>query len=147
MKTTRVVHCKREQYDVYVGRPSKWGNPFTHIDDRKTAAQFIVGSREEAVTAYREWILNGDGQHLLADLHELEGKTIACWCAPKLCHGDVLAEIINQRKMTKEEAKTELIKLLEAQIMDLVLMSKIELGDDAIAEITRLKKIIADENI
>jgi len=25
----RVVHCKRAVYDVYVGRPSKWGNPFT----------------------------------------------------------------------------------------------------------------------
>jgi len=27
----RVVHCKREPYDVYIGRGSKWGNPFTHI--------------------------------------------------------------------------------------------------------------------
>lgn len=28
---TKVVHCKKEPYDVYIGRPSKWGNPFTHI--------------------------------------------------------------------------------------------------------------------
>ncbi len=26
--TTRVLYCKKEPYDVYVGRPSKWGNPF-----------------------------------------------------------------------------------------------------------------------
>jgi hypothetical protein len=131
-----------------VGRPSKWGNPFTHIDDRKTAAQFIVASREKAVTAYREWILNGDGQHLLNDLDELEGKTIACWCTPKLCHGDVLIELIEQRKnMTPEEAKTKLIDVLEGQIIDLVLMSKIELGDDVIAEIIKLKKIITYEKI
>ena len=44
--------------------------------------------------------------------------------------------------MNKEQAKDELIKVLEAQVMDLVMMSKIELGDDVIAEIIRLKTII-----
>lgn len=44
--------------------------------------------------------------------------------------------------MTKEEAKTELIELYEIQIMDLSMMSKIELGDDVIEEIIKLRKII-----
>jgi hypothetical protein len=44
--------------------------------------------------------------------------------------------------MNKEEAQAQLINLLEGQIQDLVLMSKIELGDDVIAEIKRLKTII-----
>ena len=44
--------------------------------------------------------------------------------------------------MDKEEAKTQLIELLEGQVMDLTMMSKIELGDDVITEIIRLKKII-----
>ena len=44
--------------------------------------------------------------------------------------------------MTKEQAKDQLIELLEQQIMDLTLMSKIELGDDVIEEIKRLKSII-----
>jgi hypothetical protein len=48
-------------------------------------------------------------------------------------------------EMNKEEAKTQLIDLLENQIMDLVMMSKIELGDDVIAEIKRLKTIINDK--
>lgn len=143
---SRVVHFKKEKYDVYIGRPSKWGNPFTHIDDRKTAAHFIVSSREEAVQKYKEWILEGDGKWLLDHLHELEGKTLGCWCAPKLCHGNALIEIINERKkMSKEEAKTELIKLLMNQVADLTMMSKIELGDDVIAEIKRLKQIINEE--
>jgi len=43
--------------------------------------------------------------------------------------------------MTKEQAKDALLKLYEIQIMDLTLMSKIELGDDVIAEIKRLKKV------
>ena len=46
--------------------------------------------------------------------------------------------------MNKEEAKSELIKLLENQVMDLVAMSKIELGDDVIEEIKRLKAIIKE---
>jgi hypothetical protein len=42
----------------------------------------------------------------------------------------------------KDQIKTQLIELLEQQIMDLTLMSKIELGDDVIEEIKRLKSII-----
>lgn len=44
--------------------------------------------------------------------------------------------------MSREEAKDQLIELLEGQVIDLSLMSKIELGDDVIAEIKRLKGII-----
>lgn len=44
--------------------------------------------------------------------------------------------------MTREEAKDELIEILTNQVMDLTMMSKIELGDDVIAEIVRLKNII-----
>ena len=47
--------------------------------------------------------------------------------------------------MNKEEAKTQLIELLENQIMDLTMMSKIELGDDVITEIKRLKSIINEQ--
>ena len=92
-----VVHCKKEPYNVYIGRPSKWGNPFTHIADKKTAAQFVVSSRDEAVEAYRLWITEGEGKHLLEDLHELRGKVLGCWCAPKACHGDVLLKLIEEK--------------------------------------------------
>ena len=44
--------------------------------------------------------------------------------------------------MSKEEAKDKLIELLFSQVIDLSMMSKIELGDDVIAEIKRLKEII-----
>jgi Domain of unknown function (DUF4326) len=91
----RVVHCKHERYDVYIGRPSKWGNPFTHIQDRKTKAEFIVATREEAIAKYREWILTQPA--LLNDLHELDGKILGCWCKPQSCHGDVLVELIRKK--------------------------------------------------
>ena len=89
-----VVHCKKAPYDVYIGRPSKWGNPFTHLKDGKTLAKHIVGSRDEAVEAYREWITNGEGKHLMKDLPELKNKVLGCWCHPQSCHGDVLSELV-----------------------------------------------------
>ena len=46
------------------------------------------------------------------------------------------------KNMNKEQAKDELIKVLYSQVVDLTMMSKIELGDDVIAEIKRLKDII-----
>ena len=92
---TKVVHCKKELYDVYIGRPSKWGNPFSHIKDGKTMAKHIVGSRDEAVKSYEEWITSGDGKHLMNDLHELKDKVLGCWCHPQSCHGDVLVKLIS----------------------------------------------------
>ena len=79
---TRVVNCKKDDFDVYIGRPGKWGNPFEIGRD---------GSREDVIRKYREWIMGKE--ELLADVKELKGKTLGCWCAPKACHGDVLAEL------------------------------------------------------
>lgn len=89
----RVVHCKKEPYDVYIGRPSKWGNVFTHLPELSgREGMIVVASRSEAIARYREWIL---GQpELLADLPELKGKVLGCWCKPKTCHGDVLLDLI-----------------------------------------------------
>ena len=99
----RVVHCKKEEYDVYIGRPSVWGNPFTHIVDKRTAAQYVVASREEAIAAYHKWITEGEGKWLLERLPELKGKTLGCWCAPKSCHGDVLLKLIEEKYGNDQE--------------------------------------------
>jgi hypothetical protein len=57
---------------------------------------------------------------------------------------DKLMDFINSDgiKVSRESAKSELLELYETQIADLAMMSKIELGDDVISEIQRLKKII-----
>lgn len=83
MPTCRVVHCKHEDYDIYIGRPSKWGNPFVVGRD---------GTRSEVVQKYKDYILSQIDRF---DLSELAGKTLGCWCSPKPCHGDVLAELVN----------------------------------------------------
>lgn len=84
---TQVVHCKKENYDIYIGRPSIWGNPFVIGKD---------GTREEVIKKYRKYILNNI--ELKKQLKYLKGKVLGCWCKPKVCHGDVLAELANKIK-------------------------------------------------
>ena len=79
-----VVHCKRAAHDVYIGRPSKWGNPFVIGRD---------GTRDDVIARYEAWLL--EQPELVAALPELAGKTLGCWCAPRACHGDVLARLAN----------------------------------------------------
>ncbi len=87
-----VVHCKRAAFDVYIGRPSKWGNPFSIGQD---------GSRDEVIEKYRLWILTQPD--LRAALPELEGKILGCWCAPQACHGDVLVALLRARSGSSSE--------------------------------------------
>jgi hypothetical protein len=88
MAATRVVHCKQEPYDVYIGRPSKWGNPFSH---KAGPAQFRVATREDAILRYEAHLRSRPD--LMGALHELRGKALGCWCKPLSCHGDVLAKL------------------------------------------------------
>lgn len=87
-----VVHCKKSPYDIYIGRGSIWGNPYTHIVDRNTKAKYTVATREEAISRYREYVENTP--QLLLRLLELKDKVLGCWCKPLSCHGDVLVELI-----------------------------------------------------
>jgi hypothetical protein len=96
---TRLVHCNKEEYDVYIGRPSKWGNPYTHIADKETLAEFIVETREEAIAKYSDYIKNKP--ELMNALCELEGKVLGCWCSPKSCHGDILIQLLTQKKLNE----------------------------------------------
>ena len=89
--TPRVVHCKREEFDVYIGRGSRWGNPYSHKEG--TLAEHVVGSRTEAIQKFEEYLLSNE--ELMASLPDLKGKTLGCWCKPKSCHGDILLRYAN----------------------------------------------------
>jgi hypothetical protein len=54
----------------------------------------LVTSRDEAVFRYKSHLLSQPD--LMADLHELKGKRLGCYCAPLPCHGDVLAELADE---------------------------------------------------
>ena len=77
---------------IYVGRPSKWGNPYLIRRD---------GDRKRVVERYQErlgFLLTqpGSKEALLKDLEELRGHDLVCWCAPLPCHADVLLELANK---------------------------------------------------
>jgi hypothetical protein len=97
----RVVHCARERYDVYIGRPSIWGNPFKLGPD---------GSREEVIKKYKDWLMGNT--EVLDRLHELKDKTLGCWCKPHACHGDVLVQALealeDEDKQMRLEFETEM---------------------------------------
>lgn len=89
MKRATVVNLRKVDKNdpdvVYIGRPSKWGNPFKigpTMDRSQVIELFEIYFRDhpELMEAARQ---------------ELAGKKLACYCHPKACHGDVLAGFVN----------------------------------------------------
>ncbi len=76
---------------VYVGRPTKWGNPY------------IKGPRKDLIANYQKYI-QFKIQDKQLDIEELRGKDLACWCHtwdgtgtnPRYCHADILLELANE---------------------------------------------------
>jgi Domain of unknown function (DUF4326) len=89
----KVVHCKKDKYDVYIGRPSMFGNPFSHRGG--TLAQFQVETREEAISYYENYA-RATPYLMKAIKEELRGMILGCWCKPLDCHGDILMKIANE---------------------------------------------------
>lgn len=90
-ETTTVVNRDREEFDVYIGRGSPWGNPYP------VGSQDGQYTREEAIELYGR-----DFQKKLATepdfkkgLNGLRGYRLGCFCKPLACHGDVLAGYLN----------------------------------------------------
>ena len=74
---------------VYVGRPSKFGNPFVIGPD---------GTRDEVIASFRHWVETTEQGAAVADAarSELRGKDLICYCKPEACHADVLVELANR---------------------------------------------------
>jgi len=98
----KVVNIK-EEHDVYVGRPSKWGNPYTHLD--KSIAKNKVDTVDKAIEKYEEYLINN--KELFSSLHELKHKKIACWCKTKKCHAYILKKYVD--KLEKEDERKNLL--------------------------------------
>ena len=82
---TGVVNKRKEPYDVYIGRPSIFGNPLKIGVD---------GNREEVVRKYKDYFygrLEND-EEFKTKVLGLKGKTLGCYCKPLPCHGDVIVE-------------------------------------------------------
>ena len=86
--TATVANIRRHQKtadDVYIGRPSPWGNPFPLTRESE---------RGSVIEKYRDALIRSidNGQVDVGKLARLNGKTLVCYCAPKACHGNVLAK-------------------------------------------------------
>lgn len=80
-------NCPKGAGVSYVGRPSKYGNPFV-------MGGVLNRSREEVVRLYAGWLAKS-GITMEDIKRELGGKHLVCWCAPESCHADILLEIAN----------------------------------------------------
>jgi len=81
-----VVNLKEERYDVYIGRGSKWGNPFRITKDN---------NREAVISEYEKYIRKNES--LMSQLGELRYKKLGCFCSPLPCHGDVLVKLVEEK--------------------------------------------------
>lgn len=73
---------------VYVGRGSRWGNPFT-VEEY---------GRERAVQMFRDYIGHPNSPHGFdpEEIEQLRSKNLSCWCRDdQACHADVLLELAN----------------------------------------------------
>ena len=88
--------------DVYIGRGSVLGNPFTSIKDKTTKAEFISDNPIEDFQKYLEEKIAQKDKKICDELnriYKMEEVNLICFCKPKPCHGDVIKEIINSKKL------------------------------------------------
>lgn len=84
----RVVHCKRESYSVYIGRPSALGNPYVIGKD---------GDRTTVISKFENYARNNS--KVLQAIDKLqEHDVLGCWCSPHSCHGNVIIKIWKERR-------------------------------------------------
>lgn len=98
---------------VYVGRGSKWGNPW-QIHHSRSGGWSVSGpgigimngicGNEEGARLLAVKLYRRHYEQFGASVHELRGKSLACWCANgQPCHADVLLELANQQPAGREK--------------------------------------------
>jgi hypothetical protein len=106
---SRAKGFKMPENTIYVGRGTRYGNPFKLTPDGWILC--IVGSKwvywsmnggfvvDDIIELYERWItkdLCGYGLPCVPEINELKGKNLACWCSLKNpCHADVLLRLSN----------------------------------------------------
>jgi hypothetical protein len=88
-KLTKIVNINKDNYDIYIGRGSVYGNPFIIGID---------GTRKECIEKYKYFLINN--KNLMKEILKLEGKILGCYCKPKACHGDIICDILNRKNFT-----------------------------------------------
>ena len=100
-------HHQATEDDVYVGRGSALGNPYTGTKPlASTKAMFQAGSREESIELYESWIrekIRTKDKAVCKALNEIYLRSVrgsvnlVCFCKPKACHADVIRAIVMEK--------------------------------------------------
>jgi len=97
---------KPEKNDIYIGRGSVLGNPFTHLEIDKTKAEFHCSSREESIFSYEKYIISkieNKDQEICKELNRIfylalkQDINLVCFCKPKSCQGDIIKRILDEK--------------------------------------------------
>jgi hypothetical protein len=86
----------RPHYDVYIGRRQWCGKELFGASPWANYFSVRRYGRDGALARYEQKMRSSP--ELMARLPELEGKVLACWCAPAPCHGDVLLQLLAERR-------------------------------------------------
>jgi len=79
----------------YVGRPTRWGNPYVWRPGELRSGRVQVRDRAEAIARY-EADLRADPARVADVRAVLRGVDLACWCPlDEPCHADVLLRVAN----------------------------------------------------
>lgn len=87
--STKVIHIRdKDEHDnvVLIDRTTPYGNPYKIGVD---------GNRDEVIEKFRKYLLTNTELQCMV-MKEFQDKTLACWCKPKKCHGDIYVEFVNQ---------------------------------------------------
>ena len=99
MKVKNKKTYKQRDCDIYVGRPSKFGNPYSHKSG--TLAQFKTETREEAISNFESYFRDKleKEQELKEEIKNWpEYANLICWCYPLSCHAEILLKIREELK-------------------------------------------------
>jgi hypothetical protein len=90
---TKIVNIYKEPYDVYIGRAGNgrdgyFGNPYILVDE---------SFREVILERYKRYFINriNTDAEFKYKVKELKDKRLGCFCAPKRCHGHIIAEYLD----------------------------------------------------
>lgn len=96
---TKVVHCKKEKYDIYCGRPSDFGNPMSVQEIKRLFPNISdEDAREKAIIWYKQYFYEKikTDKDFLGKVLKLKDKILGCWCKPLPCHCDIIAEFLDK---------------------------------------------------
>lgn len=100
----QIVNLKNHtptECDFYIGRPSIFGNPYTHLD--KSIAKIKLDSRNDAISMYREYFYEQIKTNIdfIDEINKMLNcyknnhvLYLCCWCHPKPCHGEIIKEYL-----------------------------------------------------